>query len=141
MAASSCRRNARSRRPTSSRRSRRVGSRISKPRRRCSSGARNRPWATEVSRSASVAATTRTSTRSGASDPTGWISPLSSARSRRTCTSGDASPTSSRKRVPTSARSKWPARRRSAPVKAPRAAPKSSAAASAGGTAPRLSAR
>ena len=84
-----------------------AGRRISKPRRRWRSGARKRPcgdrpprdrrrWRRRCARRPAAAR----------SAPTGWISPLSSARRRSTCTSGGASPTSSRNSVPPSARSK-----------------------------------
>ena len=102
--ASSRRRNATSSRPRSSRRSRNGGSRITNPPRRYRSGERNRPASAAACRSASVAATTRTSTGRGRSAPTGWISPDSRHRSSRTCSSGAASPISSRNSVPLPAR-------------------------------------
>ena len=46
------------------------------------------PRRPRASRSASVAASTRTSTRCGLWVPTGWTSPVSSVRSSITCTSG-----------------------------------------------------
>jgi serine/threonine-protein kinase len=56
------------------------------------------------------------SVATGVFAPTGYISPVSSTRSNITCTSGEASPTSSRKRVPPWAARKRPSRSRVAPV-------------------------
>ena len=69
-----------------------------------------------ASRLASVAAMSRTSTGPGVVAPTGYISPVSSTRSSITCTSGGASPTSSRNSVPPWAARKKPSRSRVAPV-------------------------
>ena len=122
----------------SSRRSRSGGTWISKPASRCSSGALKWPWRMRSSRLASVAVMSRTSTRTGALPPTGITSLVSSTRSSATCTSGGASPTSSRKSVPPWAARKKPSRSPVAPVYAPLRAPNSSAETSSLERAPRL---
>ncbi len=73
-----------------------------------------------------MAATTRTSTGVGCSRPTGVTSFSWRTRSRRSCTSGGTSATSSRKIVPPSAAWKRPSLSSTAPVNAPFRCPKSS---------------
>jgi hypothetical protein len=79
-------------------------------------------------------------TLNSVSPPTRETTPVSSTRSRRTCSSTGISLISSRKSVPLSARSKKPLWVRAAPVKLPRSCPNSSLSIRLGDTAAQLSA-
>ena len=68
----------------------------------------------------------RTSTVRGSVSPTGVKVPSCRTRSTLTCSAGDMSPISSRKKVPPSATSNSPGLSAMAPVKAPRLWPNSS---------------
>ena len=72
-----------------------------------------------------MAATTRTSTLRGRSDPSGVTQPSSNTRRNFACTSSGSSATSSRNSTPESAETNAPSRSCRAPVKAPLTWPKS----------------
>ncbi len=85
-----------------------------------------------------MAATTRTSTWTVRSAPTGSTSPSCRTRSTLAWVRADMSPISSRKIVPPSAATNLPVWRRSAPVKLPFSWPKSSDSISSSGIAAQL---
>ena len=105
---------------------------------RSSKSARKRPLSTMLGRCSLVAATIRTSTRTGLEEPIRVTSPYSTARNNRSCAPMLNVPSSSRNSVPPSASSNRPSRARVAPVKAPASWPNSSASINVSGNAAQL---
>ena len=99
---------------------------------------RNSPLSTAAFKSRFVAATTRTSTGTGARPPIRSTTFSSITRNSFPCTASGSSPISSRKTVPLEASSNFPSRRSPAPVKAPRSWPNNSFSMSVSGMAAQL---